>query len=314
MKTLICCFVLLVSCLISFAQNYVPFPTANAVWRANRLFMSLGPSQDEIHHLDYHQVIDGDTTINGLTYHKLYETAVDNWIFAFGGGGGTYSWNHLYIGSFREDSSKHIYSINTFNPIEELLYDFNLSVGDTLPASPNHTADIWISNIDSIFDGSIYRKRYTLSADTIQANNWAINYVSIIEGIGSTHGLIWTLDPYFENGGELFCFKENGSIKYFDSTYANCSLVNLQENQFHHSSFSFSPNPTSEILNLKSEQPISFPLELFVIDMQGRLITQKAINTNDDLFLNVKSFAKGEYILAIKNKESILFRGVFSKQ
>ena len=78
-------------------------------------------------------------------------------------------------------------------------------------------------------------------------------------------------------------------------------MVSIKEIQSSQSLFTLSPNPTSEILNLKSEQLILFPLAILIMDMQGKLITQKIIHNNDDLSLNVKSFVNGEYLIAIKN-------------
>lgn len=294
-----------VCCSISFAQNYVPFPTTNAVWRGQKFWIDGSLSQLIAHELEYHQVIAGDTTINGMTYHKLEETSLENAynypipIIISTTYNGTY-----YTGAFREDSSKRIFFLRNGSVNEDLLYDFNLAVGDSFQSSLTQQYYLHITAIDSFYDGFIYRKKLIL-------DNSLSDF--LIEGIGSSFGLNDFLLHFLEGYFHLYCFKENNIIKYTDSVH-NCSLVNIKENQSQQSSFTLSPNPTTEILNVKSEQTLLFPLELFVMDMQGKLMAQKIIHNNDDLSLNVKSFSKGEYLLAVKNKENVLFHGIFCKQ
>ncbi len=318
MKTFICCLLFSICCSISFGQNYVPFPKSNAVWY-NATAWNSG-SQSSFN--SYYNYLNGDTLINNITYHKIYECNDSTIPFAslpppyinfipFTGGGG-------YFGAIREDSSKHVFYIPGYpNPPgpEYLLYDFNLNVGDTLSDTlfitmdnPNDT--ITVVSIDSIFDGLIYRKRFNLSQTPF------FELVSLIEGIGNTRGLTYNVTTFGmgESWASLLCFSDS-IPKYTNLYYHLCSLTGIEENNGNkNNSFTLSPNPTAEILNLKSEQPILFPVELFVMDLQGRLMNQKVIYNNDDLSLNVKAFANGAYLLAIKNKESVLYRGMFSKQ
>ncbi len=308
MKTLTCCILFSVCCSISFAQNYVPFPTSNAIWRGQRSGINGGNL--EWIQLEYNQAIAGDTLINGIIYHQLKETSIEflynlnpHYLISITPYG-TY-----YIGAFREDSLKRIYYLPNGSTNEVVLFDFNLTVGDTLLSSLAQV-NLIVTAIDSFFDGAIFRKKYFFDVDTFFSTP-PIGF--LIEGVGANSGFNFWLPPYFEDDGLLYCFRENNIIKYTDSTN-NCSLVSINENHLIQSSFTLSPNPTSEILNLKSEQPILFPLELLVMDMQGKLITQKIIHNNAELSLNVKSFANGTYLLAIKNKESVLFHGIFSKQ
>ncbi len=305
MKTFICCLLFSVCCSISNAQNYVPFPTATAVWRGQRADWSggLGITGDW---WEFNQSISGDTIINGIVYHKIEETSnhdvyslmpfylLSSTFF------GTY-----YTGAFREDSTKKIFYFRNGANNEDLLYDFNLTVGDSFQTALTQGGYLHVVSIDSFFDGSIFRKKFNL--DNQLQNPY------LIEGIGSNFGFNDLIGWRAEQASTLYCFRENNIIKYTDSTN-NCSLVSVEEIQSSKSLFNLSPNPTSEILNLKSEQPILFPLELLLMDMQGKLILQKTILNNDDLSLNVKSFSNGEYLIAIKNKERILFHGIFSKQ
>src|SRR5437870_4154800 len=106
MKTFIICILFSVCCSFSFAQNYVPFPAANAIWRGARYWID-GALQIIGHEFEYNQFIDGDTIINGISYHKLNETSFENQydyptpIIINTINNGTY-----YTGAFREDSLK----------------------------------------------------------------------------------------------------------------------------------------------------------------------------------------------------------------
>ncbi len=315
MKTFIFFLLFSVCCSNSIAQNYVPFPTSNAVWYETWGEISSGNGSMQT----LYNFIDGDTIINNLLYHKIYTASgwyQSPWAFGFPPPfilPSVFNYTGFYTGAIREDSSKHVFYWPLFQnpPIHEyLLYDFNLIVGDTLSDSLYNIQEPFVFHtvysIDSIFDGFIYRKRYVLNSPSYKT--------FLIEGIGSTRGLIQSINPFFEGWASLLCFSEDTIPKYSDLNFNLCSLTAIEENNNRKNSFTLSPNPTTKILNLKSEQPILFPVELFVMDMQGRLKTQKIIYSNDDLSLNVKAFANGVYLLAIKNKESVLYRGMFSKQ
>lgn len=313
MKTFVACFLFSVCCLTSYAQSYVPFPTTNAVWNDaygfnGGSFSYLGSKYD---------FIDGDTVINNLQYHKVYSQAgtyYSPWllgsfpppaVFLVS----TFTGIGTYNGAIREDSNKHIYYFPTSqNPPahEYLLYDFNLQVGDTLSDTLYNVqqgSSYVVDSIDSIFDGFIYRKRYYLNT---QAN--------LIEGIGSSRGLTQGLDPFFEDWATLLCFSDTIS-KYTDPLFNLCSLLSINDNNATIKNLiTIFPNPTSGFLNLKLEDVNSFPLELMMMDMQGKLILQKSITYNDDLSFDMKAFSKGEYFIAVRNKKSILFHEIIFKQ
>lgn len=259
-----------------------------------------------IYERQYNQSISGDTVINNNTYHKIEETSEDitrdfqnSFIILSDTFNGTY-----YVGSFREDSSRKIFYFPSGASNEQLLYDFSLSVGDSFQTAMTQGYYLHITSIDSFFDGMVFRKKYLLDQGS---NDF------LIEGIGSNLGFNDYLVHFIEYYSILYCYAENNFTRYPD-TSAYCSLVSINEVKSIQKIFTLSPNPTTEILNLKSEQPFLFPLELLVMDMQGRLMIQKIIHGNDDLLLNVKTFASGTYLLAIRNKESVLYHGFFSKE
>ncbi|MFC2138538.1 hypothetical protein ACFLTE_10215, partial [Bacteroidota bacterium] len=110
--------------------QYVPFPTENAIWSEIYYF----PVFTEPPVYERFALSGEDTIIENITYKKLY--IFYDTIFDVN--------NATCIGGIREDSAKRIYyksdnyvhedkPMKTYYPGEEqLLYDFNLNVGDTL--------------------------------------------------------------------------------------------------------------------------------------------------------------------------------------
>ena len=66
----------------------------------------------------------------------------------------------------REDTiTQKVYVFDQSYNHDTLLYNFNLSLGDTLPLSylHQHQMDtIYVTMIDSFFDGTVYRKQFHL--------------------------------------------------------------------------------------------------------------------------------------------------------
>lgn len=191
------------------AQNYFPFPTDSARWKVTYTSGALGcpPIVAE-----YQYTIEGDTIISSNTYKKIFRTGYTNNTFC-------YSDSFGYVGCIREDGNKHIYLRSPSSSSDTLLYDFNLSVGDTVKSYLNYCTDpITVISIDSILIQSTYRKRFNLDGLTCGANG-----VSLIEGIGSTRGLL-DRTAAFESAGTLDCFTLFGQTIFPDTTTV-CQLI-----------------------------------------------------------------------------------------
>lgn len=170
--------------------------------------------------------IAGNITSGGIEYAKFhvsseYEQGADQseWCTE------SISYSDRVIGI--REANKRIY-VNldpTADTSEEYLaYDFNLTVGDTVPSphlingNPSiPEPNLVIQSIDSVPISGSYRKRYNLDP---------VRY--IIEGIGSSIGLLNPLE--FEWSGPcqiaLTCYQEEGVADFFSS---NCELVLSQE-------------------------------------------------------------------------------------
>lgn len=191
----------------SFGQVYRPMPTDSAIWRYRIVI-----NDDVLTVNDFILYVNGeDTVINGKTYYKIYSRS-NNQIDTVG----SYlpivpviaSGPDLYFGGIRE-ANKRVYYVSA-GP-EELIFDFNATVGTYIPAS---LGTVRVDSIDSVLIGSFYHKRY-LTADSTYY---------VIEGVGSNRGLI----PDFNDGSgqvTFHCFTHEPDTTWSPDTTIPCTVV-----------------------------------------------------------------------------------------
>ena len=97
----------------------------------------------------------GDTLIGGYHYQILQQSGFLQTVDLHFGNSYLSSYFDNYKGAIRQDTLlKRVYIVPSDSLTEMLLYDFNLSVGDTLPISYNNTfSSNYVSRIDSILVG-----------------------------------------------------------------------------------------------------------------------------------------------------------------
>jgi hypothetical protein len=239
---------------------------------------------------DYQYVIDGDTVVSGNSYHKILKTGTFSHASA-----SSYNYNYVnqYIGCYREDNYKHILYCQSGEQVEQVLYDFSLNLGDTLPQSFINNSSTgtgnWVSKIDSIMVGGSFHKQFHIST----AND--SNYVSLIEGVGSTFGLLGQLRPVFESESHLSCYTHNGITEYSDNQSATCTPVILGvEDHFSTKKISVYPNPTTGIINLKVPQ--NEKIEFCIVNILGEVVSLKLAGSNE-CSIDLSQFPKGLYFL-----------------
>lgn len=158
---------LFISTLNSFAQNgkYIPFPSKMIVYKETR---SANTSADH-YNADRFEIL-GDTLLNGVHYSK--------WLTSTPQKEGSATLINKLSGGIRNDiATKRVYVYLFDTNKEELLYDFDLHVGDTICKNKNYKFyrslfstqnwgdiidTVWVSHIDSIVmphDG-LFHKRF----------------------------------------------------------------------------------------------------------------------------------------------------------
>jgi hypothetical protein len=185
----------------SLVSQSVHFPQQHAVWHETYLLEIPPP-----YIFDYTDIgvtyYNGDTVINGLFYHKLNNEIRSIWCSAVVLSSG-------YRGAIREDTlAGKVYLVKPGNSTEEILYDFTLQPGELVP--PFGPCVVSIDTVITV-DG-ILRRRWNTSE--------LPGLFAVIEGIGSTNGLISnTLNIEYPN--HTLCFEGDNFQTISVSLYNN---------------------------------------------------------------------------------------------
>lgn len=291
------------------SSAYIPFPDSSATWCAQRSHLNMGPP-DELIQFDYLLSMAGDTVINGLTYHKIYESGLEIHTPLPTMFPDTSYYPERYAGCIREDSNKVIYFFHPLGITEGVLLDFNLAVGDTLYFEPY----LMVTSIDSVFDGVQYRNRYNISS--IDTNTWNTpfyyEHVSLVEGIGSTGGLLWSLGPYFEHWGTLLEFTQNG-IVYYQDTLHTCNLVLGQQEDLHALWASVYPVPCGDVLHVALNGKEQKGARLSLSDLAGRVLLEKPLEPHETA-VDVHGLKAGIYFYQIRDRRGGVTSGKWMKE
>ncbi|MBK8487628.1 MAG: T9SS type A sorting domain-containing protein [Bacteroidetes bacterium] len=201
---------------------------------------------------------------------------------------------NYYLFEFKKQV--YIKSTELFVPMQ-LLYDFDLEVGDTLPLSYINYGGNYVTGIDSILIGDNYRKRFSISGEYID------NYAYIIEGIGSTYGLLEGLQEPFEYWPLLVCFTSDSMTTYFEPPFiasaADCGLLPVQNVDISfNNSVNIFPNPSngmfsidiSGLLNTKS-------LLLYIYNQLGEEVYKNQFDISELLYPVNTNLSTGIYFI-----------------
>lgn len=142
--------------------------------------------------------------------------------------------------------------------------------------------------------GSIADRWMTTFTNYIATNNLSYTYWCMNPNSGDTGGIL--ADNWSSINNFKMDYLINAGILYPISP--NCVNSLSTETFTTENSLTISPNPTSDILNIKSKIGIE---AISVLDINGRIIhTQKINNLNKAYSLKVNDFASGLYILQVK--------------
>lgn len=267
------------------------------VWQITSAFSVPAPCIQEE---SFNYYSSGDTVINLLTYKKIYKKGrgIFNWYAPPPVGcSGTYNYIDTLPSFFLRSAGKQMFVSFPLSSSEQLLYDFNLSVGDTLPLSFNNFfSGVTVYAIDSVYTPYGYLQRFALSGGS------GSQY--LIEGIGHSRGLIEPLQTILEGGFLLTCFSLNDT-SYFPSIGATCNLAIGIESIDKSISLSVSPNPFSNLLSFTSESNEVLEVNLYDIASR-RLINQKFTHS---ISLNTEQLATGIYLYEIRSKDGSFSKG-----
>jgi len=272
--------------------HYRRFPELSAHW--NEEFQTF--NQTSVSTDLYSLFFSGDTVMGSKKYHKILKSGLVQGI----------SINNKYIGALRQDSLQKKVFFKPVAQAEQLLYDFNLSIGDTLAPSFNNHGMFFVSSIDSVLVGTNFRKRFLL-------NNLTAN-AALIEGIGSTFGLFNEIqEVFFEPtaSSRLICFKGDGNnypqnltCKALDlGVKARLGTVDL---------IKIVPNPVLSEIKIISES-VLISATITILSLDGQKIMEFCSLSGRSLELHVGALATGVYVLQIKDNSKLIFNKLIVK-
>lgn len=262
----------------AYAQQYIPFPMNNALW-TYRIVGSMNPPY-EWTHIDS---LGGIITIDTIQYASVYE-------------------EDYLKGGIREDSAEKKIYFNDYSQ-EIVLYDFSLSIGDTIfYPTPLDNYKV-VTDIDSILVAGQYRKRFQLiNALYSMPDTW-------IEGIGSVYryGL---LNPYYPwivlDGSTPYfgCFTHD-SVVYIDGTtcYGACPcsywLVDIDESvQMNNGDITIFMDASNNSLQIDMSNADIIYQYIDLLDSRGKLISRQPAEL-ENIEVDVSGLPEGIYLLNI---------------
>jgi hypothetical protein len=284
---------------------YHPFPDS-VIWRVdyNYHFVFQFPCWKNYYFQYYSK---GDTLINSSIYRKIFINEAQDT---------NTCWSPSYLpvpgyaGALRDDSlANKTFFVFPNSTTDSLLYDYNLMVGDTIKGiisqyfNPYDTGVVL--TIDSVLISGQYRKRWNFSQDQEHGNS-----TFIIEGIGTSSGLLEPLYPYNLEWAVryLICVKDS-SRTYFTSNHyskVGCNLIytgtpelNLLNN------FSILPNPFSNEAKLKTDQELK-NATVTIINTLGQQIKQIKNITGKEIKIHRENLSGGIYFLQLTQENKIL--------
>ncbi|MCT4580466.1 MAG: T9SS type A sorting domain-containing protein [Flavobacteriales bacterium] len=276
------------------AQGYTPLLDNYNEWRLTSCYFGC---------VDDKYYTDGDTIVDGNSY-KILD--------------GYHYISRTFL--LREDiHERKVYlKLANYNsrPDEFLLYDFSLSVGDSMnvynPIAP-FVFDAGMFQLDSIalhplVDGNSYKHFYLHALDTVQAGRqnavWieGAGSLSLINAPGAT--------PNVNGAGKISCFFKNDQLFYsqLDSTN-ECSTdytVGVRGQELFDIDLITNHIDKNVLVKYNGIKPV----ELAIYTINGQLLTKQKIFSEE--VVDISSFNKGILLFEFTIGEKKIFKKVLS--
>jgi hypothetical protein len=269
--------------IITYGQDYFPLIEENKTW--NVLAVAFQPPFDTSFSTITYKV-SGDTIINSESYKKIYSSNEEN----------PANWNLWCF--MREDANKKVWSRLPGSYSENQMYDFDVSVGDTVMSGLGEIVSLKIDSISDILVNQEIRNKYWLSC--IEFPDYKETW---IEGVGSNKGICWSGSAFIVGGWYWFlCMSENGELIYMNPNYESCYLI-TDINEIEKTILKVFPNPTKNTLTIENIEHIEIE-SISLLNTNGQIIKQfdskntqlDLSNISSGLFLLKISYNNGELI------------------
>jgi len=289
MRKIILILLTLLFCYFANAQEYTPFDFEKGIWISGYFYET-----PDLTYRRYGQLFcKGDTVINSFKYYKLYTYSI--YLPSVGRADTMPLQFSKYVRN--NDKKQLVYLYDNSN--EEVLYDFNLKIGDTILNATYGKIDgrlniPIVKNIDSVMICGIYHKRYR----TQYYNGTYNDTSSLIEGIGMNMTLFGA--PDLIDAGEqtyLCCYTERG-----DNICSKCDLLlSIKKGEPISEDVKIFPNPVSSELSIRSSIPIN---DVSIFSLIGQTLFKNTGLNSQIITINTENLNKGIYLIKLRLSNS----------
>jgi hypothetical protein len=270
---------------MTFSQDYYPLIEEDRTWNVLNIIPSgWEPPFDTTYNTES-WYIKGDTIISTYEYKILHSSSEPD----------PTSWT--LRGFMREDSTKKVW-LRWKNDIEEILiYDFSLSIGDSI--SIGYMPEYYhIDSITSVEINGTTRNKYWISQEDYDWNDtW-------IEGIGSNKGIVQGM-MLIGGWSWLLCMSDYGELIYMNPNYESCYLIteiNETEKQLIH----IYPNPAKNTLIIENVENFGIK-SISILNQNGQEIKQFESRLEQ---LDLSEIKSGLYFLRISLENGQLIKKI----
>lgn len=298
MKKLLTLTLLILAC--STQAQVSDYFADNPEWRQDLWWGGAMPCLEIDNYVYY---LNGDSVVDGYTYKKVFIRGEHEYSWQgpwppppdYCNGSSFYNYFFRLV---RQDGLK-MYIREGFN--DYLLYDFDLSVGDTLPDTYFLMEDdIVVTSIDSILVGESYRKIFNL------VNSSYPYPLELIEGIGFNQGFLEYVPDWYP--AQLICFALDGTT-YYPGYGEPCDLtVNINKPEILDAGLKIFPNPSAGNILVKFNSGSKMMVNIKVSDISGRnlkdekWVIDQGVNVKS---FDLSSFDKGVYFISLIGNDGV---------
>lgn len=293
MKTALLLPFLLLSSFIH-AQTYLD---AHTHWVETEAAEPFAPGMNKGHYFRLSEVI-GDTVINGQAYYQINTRFDEYEVNMEGDTVDAFSYDNRW---FLREQGGHFYKITPTNHDERLLFDFNLSIGDTAYINENYNGSWVVQDIAFMPIGGSMRKAFHLAKSNEPEGFF------LIEGVGSSRGFFSGATPPCCNGEPLHesvlnCYSNSEGLFVVEelSGYCEVELVQAADRQAQYGIRVF-PNLIREekVLTVDGLPAAGAPIYRLA-SLGGKGVRSGAIEGNR---IDVSGLPAGVYYLSIMDKQ-----------
>jgi len=244
----------------------------------------------------------GDTMINGLFYHQLITHTDEYELSAQGDTVDVFSYFNPW---FLRENANRFYKLRPGDAGEKLLFDFNLSLGDTAYVNESY-AGIWV--VAGLYETEV-NGRMVPSCRLV--NEGEPDTLLVYQGVGSSTGFYDGIKPRCCEGepvasSSLDCFGNMDGIHAFNewADYCEAEIVSAKVRSRTEGLFSLSPNPASEVVYLQFGTMPGPPAEVRIYDRLGRVVFAQSIKEAGQyrrLEVPVAGWPPGVYVAEVRS-------------